>query len=133
MVENFFDACNESLICSNCCADCLEVKRKCRICCMSKSCRIGCAWLALLFYELVFWGLFTVILFYISRFLLGSIDTKNETVKLVVSYIIIGVASLILVWLNTDLIIYSKDNQENPGARTAAEHSRESRQTRAEQ
>ena len=96
MAENFFDAYNES-------------SSKC------ESFYKGCAWLALFFYELVFWVLFIVILFYISRFLLASIDTKNEMVKLVLSYIIIAVASLILVWLNTDLVINSKDKKENPG------------------
>ena len=105
MAENLFDACNESACGIN--------HKSC--CINSKSCHRGCAWFALLVYEVVFWVLFIVILFYISRFLLGSIDSKNETVKLVLSYIIIGVASLILVWLNTDLVIYQKDSKENLG------------------
>ena len=94
VAENFFDAYNES-----------SSKRFCK----------GCAWLALLVYELAFWGLFVVMLFYASRFLLGSIDSKNETVKLVLSYLIISVTSLILVWFNTDFVIYSKDKKEIPG------------------
>ena len=94
MAENFFDAYNES-----------SSKRFCK----------GCAWVALLVYELAFWGLFIFMLFYASRFLLGSIDSKNETVKLVLSYLIISVTSLILVWFNTDLVIYSKDKKEIPG------------------
>ena len=35
-------------------------------------------------------------------------------VKLVLSYLIISVTSLILVWFNTDLVIYSKDKKEIP-------------------
>ena len=93
MAKNFFDAYNES-------------SSKC------ESFYKGCAWLALFFYELVFWGLFIFVLYFTSRFLLGSIDTKNETVKVVLSYLIISIASIILVWLNTDLVI---NKQENPG------------------
>ena len=144
MAENLFDACNESSSCINCCRNycncciicctsiydccirCWEVICKYCICCIGKiclymcctnsnSCHRCCAWLALLVYELVFWGLFIVILFYTSRFLLGSIDSKNEMVKLVLSYLIISVTSLILVWFNTDLVIYSKDKKEIPG------------------
>ena len=107
MVEKLFDSCNKSprILPEN--------RQKDESC--NNALLQGCAWLALFFYEVVFWGLFIVILFYTSRFLLASIDTKNEMVKLVLSYIIISVASLILAWLNTDLVINLKDKKENPG------------------
>ena len=76
-------------------------------------CCNGCLWLAILVYMIVFWGLFITILFYISRFLLGSIDLDNKTFQLVFSYITIAAFSGILAWLSTDLAIYSNDSKKS--------------------
>ena len=78
-------------------------------------------WFVVLFYELVFWGLFIVVLFYISRFLLSSIKVQDldHPIKLAFSYIIIAAVSGILAWLNTDLVTIGqlnngeKEHQQN--------------------
>ena len=69
-------------------------------------------WFVVLFYELAFWGLFIVILFYISRFLLGSIKVQdlNHTIKLAFSYIVIVAVSGILAWINTDFVTIGQQN-----------------------
>ena len=106
--------------CKCCCKCCC--KRCCKCCCNGETtsqssdnfsywnyCCEVCKWLSILIYELGFWGLFLLILLYISRFLLGSIDLENKTFQLAFSYITIAAFSGILVWLNTDLVTYPKD------------------------
>ena len=74
---------------------------------------IGCGWLALLIVDIVFWGLFIPILYYISRFLLSTISLQDENLKSALSYIAITAISGVLLWINTDLVIYQKDNDSN--------------------
>ena len=91
IAQNWFDTCNES------------------------SCCKGCVWLAVLVYEIVFWGLFIVMLHYASTFFI-SYDSRNleiKTYQLVFFYITIAAVSGILTWFNTELVIYSHDNREN--------------------
>ena len=109
IAESFCNAC--TCICKYCCKCCCnrettssQSEDSCWNCC----CEL-CKWLSILIYELGFWGLFLFILFYISRFLLDSIDLENKTIQLAFSYITIAAFSGILVWLNTDLVTYPKD------------------------
>ena len=142
IIENCFDARNKSSCCNGCytCIHscclyiiiyfCFYITYPCTRCYYNykdrkkkegeddegkqKSRWKGCAWCVVLFYELAFWGLFITILFYISRFLLGSIKTQDleQTFKLVISYIVIGAASGIPAWLNTDLVTIGQENNE---------------------
>ena len=91
IAENWFDACNESSF--------------------SK----GCVWFAILVYEIVFWGLFIIMLFYISTFFIsyGSSNSEINTYQLVFSYITIAAVSGILTWFNTELVMHPQNNKEN--------------------
>ena len=73
-------------------------------------------WLAILVYELVFWGLLIVILFYTSRVLIGydDINLQNKLFQLVLYYTVAS-GSGILAWLNTELVIHPQNNKENQG------------------
>ena len=74
---------------------------------------IGCGWLMLLIIDIVFWGLFIPILYYISRFLLSTISLQDENLKSALSYIAITAVSGVLLWINTDLVIHQKCNDSN--------------------
>ena len=74
---------------------------------------IGCGWLVLLIIDIAFWGLFLAIIYYISRFLLSTISLQDENLKSALSYIAITAVSGVLLWINTDLVIYQKDNDSN--------------------
>ena len=90
IAENWFDVCEVS-------------KNKCKW----KPCCDGCVWLAILVYEIVFWGLLIVILFYTSRVLIGydDINLQNKLFQLVLYYTVAS-GSGILAWLNTELVIH---------------------------
>ena len=144
--ENLFDACNESLCCFSCCTYickscvryCFSVKNfrircysdliypyisccknfcdHCKNKCKWQPFSKACLWFVILIYELLFWGLFIVILFYASGFLLvyGPTNLENKTNQLVLSLILTIVAvSGILAWLNTDLVIHPQNSEEN--------------------
>ena len=127
IAENCFDVCNES---SSCCIYCCTYKCNCcihcRLCrffshiscckniyevsknkCKWKPCCDGCVWLAILVYEIVFWGLLIVILLYTSRVLIGydDINLQNKLFQLVLYYTVAS-GSGILAWLNTELVIH---------------------------
>ena len=124
IAENWFDTCNEG---NNCCTwncKCMDDSNES---CYNRmkdfynknkrkldSFFMDCVWLAVLFYELAFWGLFIVILFNISRFLLGSIKVQDldHPIKLAFSYIVIAAVSGILAWLNTDLVTIGQQNND---------------------
>ena len=74
---------------------------------------IGCGWLVLLIVDFLFWLLFIIILYFISRFLLDTISLDDEKLKSALSYIAITAVSGILLWINTDLVIYQKDEDSN--------------------
>ena len=92
VAENWFVVCNESSSCICCCLFRFFYRISCckNICtvrknkCKWQTCCEGCMWLALLAYEIVFWGLFIVIIFYISRVLIGygPINLKNKMFQL---------------------------------------------------
>ena len=73
---------------------------------------IGCGWSVLLFVDIIFWSLFLVILYYISRVLLSSISLQDEKLKSALSYIAINAVSGVLLWVNICLIIH-KDKDSN--------------------
>ena len=146
IAENWFDVCNESSCFISCCTHickccihcCFNVKNF-RICCYSdviyscvcccknfcehckNKCKWqpfckGCVWFTILVYELVFWRLFIVILFYAWSFLISyaPINLENKTYQLVLSYILtIVTVSGILAWINTELVIHPQNNEEN--------------------
>ena len=158
IAENWFDACNESSCCISCCTYicsccihcclviidfciccCLVIIYPC-ICCYKNICKYcknkrkwqpfckGCVWLAILVYELLLWGLFIAILFYISRFLFGSNISEIKMYQLVFSCIGIAIFSGILACLNTELVIQPQNNKENQD-----EHQQEKKKNQDEQ
>ena len=150
IAENWFDVCNESscrISCSiykcNWCIRwcwgiiyffircCLVIIYPCIRCsknnyedyknkCKWQSFCKGCVWLAILVYEIVFWGLFLHVLWYVSTFkylISGNlINSEIKMYQLVFSYITISAVSGILTWFNTELVILLQ-NQENQDER----------------
>ena len=82
----------------------------------SSPCCMACVWLAILVYEIVFWVLLIVILFYTSRFLIDydAINLQNKMFQLVLYYTVTS-GSGILAWLNTELVIHPQNNKKNQG------------------
>ena len=127
IAENWFGVCNESSSCCiccctykcNCCIHCHLCRFFSRISCCKNICEVsknkckwkprcdGCVWLAILVYEIVFWGLLIVILFYTSRVLIDydDINLQNKMFHLVLYYTVAS-GSGILAWLNTELVIH---------------------------
>ena len=115
IAENVRYACKKSSCC-NCCYTwtCISSCNGCSKSCCNAVCMCS-LWLAIFFFELVFWGLFITILFYISRFLLGSANLQDldHTIKLALSYILIAALSGIMAWLNTDLVTIGDEEKED--------------------
>ena len=76
-------------------------------------CWIGCGWLAFLIFDIIFWTLFILILYHISKFLLDSIIIEGQTFELITSFVTINAVSGALLWINTYLVTYKMDSQEN--------------------
>ena len=102
--------CKEECKCNNCKEGCKCNNNKMKV--LKPLCS-GCGWLALLIVDIVFWVLFLAILYYISRFLLTTITLQDEKLKSALSYIAITAVSGVLLWINTDLVVYQKDNNSN--------------------
>ena len=77
------------------------------------SCWIGCGWLAFLIFDIIFWTLFILILYHITKFLLDSVIIEGQTFELITSFITINAVSGALLWINTYLVTYKMDSQEN--------------------
>ena len=102
--------CKEECKCNNCKEGCKCNNNKMKV--LKPLCS-GCGWLALLIVDIMFWVLFLAILYYISRFLLTTITLQDEKLKSALSYIAITAVSGVLLWINTDLVVYQKDNNSN--------------------
>ena len=70
----------------------------------------GLGWFVFLILDVTIWGLFIAILYYMSRFLLSSVDLENKTFQSILSFVTVSATTVIVVWLNTDLVTYQRGN-----------------------
>ena len=73
----------------------------------------GIGWCFFLILDLTIWGLFIAILYYMSKFLLSSVNLENKTFQSILSFVTVSAISIILIWFNTDFIAYQRDSQGN--------------------
>ena len=74
---------------------------------------IGCGWLAFLIFDIIFWTFFLLILYHVSKFLLDSVIIEGQTFELITSFVTINAVSGALLWINTYLVTYKMDSEEN--------------------
>ena len=73
----------------------------------------GFGWICILILDVTIWGLFIGILYYISKFLLSSVDLETKTFQSIFSFVTVSGISIMLIWLNTDLISNQRNDQGN--------------------
>ena len=74
---------------------------------------IGCGWLVFLIFDIIFWTFFLLILYHVSKFLLDSVIIEGQTFELITSFVTINAVSGALLWINTYLVTYQLDGEEN--------------------